>query len=80
MYTHVQLMLQLMDKGAITFDYGNNIRARASEYEQKNPESEIKFYIQPSPLTTHRSTSPVLCPPIFVRFFVRAKVHFAGQH
>jgi len=36
MYRHVQLMLQLMDKGAITFDYGNNIRARAHEYEQKN--------------------------------------------
>jgi len=36
MYLHVQLMLQLMDAGAITFDYGNNIRARAEEYEQKN--------------------------------------------
>lgn len=36
MYLHVQLMLQLMDKGAITFDYGNNIRARAAEYEQKH--------------------------------------------
>ena len=36
MYLHVQLMLQLMDKGAITFDYGNNIRARAQEYEQKH--------------------------------------------
>ena len=35
MYLHVQLMLQLMDKGAITFDYGNNIRARAMEFEQK---------------------------------------------
>ena len=34
MYLHVQLMLKLMDKGAITFDYGNNIRARAQEYEQ----------------------------------------------
>ncbi len=34
MYLHVQLMLQLMDKGAITFDYGNNIRARAKEYEE----------------------------------------------
>ena len=34
MYRHVQLMLQLMDKGAITFDYGNNIRARAQEFEQ----------------------------------------------
>jgi urocanate hydratase len=35
MYLHVQLMLQLMDKGAITFDYGNNIRARAQEYESR---------------------------------------------
>ncbi len=35
MYLHVQLMLQLMDKGAITFDYGNNIRARAQECEER---------------------------------------------
>lgn len=35
MYLHVQLMIQLMDKGVITFDYGNNIRARAQEYEQQ---------------------------------------------
>ena len=42
MYTHVQLMLQLMDKGSITFDYGNNIRARAHEYEQKNQKSIVK--------------------------------------
>ncbi|MBK8086550.1 MAG: urocanate hydratase [Chitinophagaceae bacterium] len=35
MYLHVQLMLQLMDKGAITFDYGNNIRARAQEFESR---------------------------------------------
>ena len=36
MYRHVQLMLQLMDRGAITFDYGNNIRGRADEYETSN--------------------------------------------
>ncbi|HET9056850.1 MAG TPA: urocanate hydratase, partial [Chitinophagaceae bacterium] len=35
MHLHVQLMLQLMDKGAVTFDYGNNIRARAKEFEEK---------------------------------------------
>ncbi len=40
MHLHVQLMLQLMDKGAITFDYGNNIRARAEEYEQRTTVSE----------------------------------------
>src|SRR5215212_773306 len=31
MYRHVELMLQLQEMGAITFDYGNNIRARAHE-------------------------------------------------
>ena len=30
-----ELMMQLHEKGAITFDYGNNIRARALEYEAK---------------------------------------------
>lgn len=35
MYHHVSLMVQLMKKGAITFDYGNNIRARAKEYQHK---------------------------------------------
>ncbi len=43
MYLHVQLMLQLMGKGAITFDYGNNIRARAQEYEHKNATSKLPF-------------------------------------
>lgn len=36
MYRHVELMLYLMHKGAITFDYGNNIRARAIEYRETN--------------------------------------------
>jgi urocanate hydratase len=36
MYRHVQLMLRLMDRGAVTFDYGNNIRARAQEYEDRH--------------------------------------------
>ena len=35
MYLHVQLMIELKDKGAITFDYGNNIRARAIEHDKK---------------------------------------------
>ncbi|HVT84633.1 MAG TPA: urocanate hydratase [Chitinophagaceae bacterium] len=43
MYRHVQLMLQLMDKGAITFDYGNNIRARAREYERKMMNDEFRM-------------------------------------
>jgi len=41
MYRHVQLMLQLMDKGAITFDYGNNIRARALDFEAKLPGNDF---------------------------------------
>ena len=36
MLLHVQLMLRLQNKGAITFDYGNNIRARAKERGLKN--------------------------------------------
>jgi urocanate hydratase len=35
MYRHVQLMLTLMDRGAVTFDYGNNLRARAKEEEDR---------------------------------------------
>lgn len=35
MYHHVSQMVELMNKGAITFDYGNNIRARAQEYQQQ---------------------------------------------
>lgn len=36
MVHHVTLMLELQQKGAITFDYGNNIRARAFEKGVKN--------------------------------------------
>ena len=36
MYRHVQLMLELQKRGAITFDYGNNIRARAKEKGLQN--------------------------------------------
>lgn len=51
MYLHVQLMLQLMDRGAITFDYGNNIRARAKEYEVNSQQSDSREHY--SRLTTH---------------------------
>jgi urocanate hydratase len=36
MRRHVELMLQLQKMGAITFDYGNNIRARAKERGLEN--------------------------------------------
>jgi urocanate hydratase len=36
MYRHVELMLELQRRGATTFDYGNNIRARAKERGLEN--------------------------------------------
>jgi len=36
MFRHVELMVELQSRGAITFDYGNNLRARAHEYQQRN--------------------------------------------
>jgi urocanate hydratase len=36
MYRHVELMLELQKLGSITFDYGNNIRARAKEKGLQN--------------------------------------------
>jgi urocanate hydratase len=36
MLEHVKLMLELQKKGAVTFDYGNNIRARAKEKGLEN--------------------------------------------
>jgi len=36
MYRHVELMLKLQQRGAVTFDYGNNIRARAKERGLEN--------------------------------------------
>lgn len=36
MVKHVELMLELQKKGAVTFDYGNNLRGRAFEKGVKN--------------------------------------------
>lgn len=36
MKLHVELMLELQKRGAVTFDYGNNLRARAFEKGLKN--------------------------------------------
>lgn len=42
MHRHVECMMELQSGGAITFDYGNNLRARALEYEQKtNSQNEL---------------------------------------
>ncbi|HEU0065528.1 MAG TPA: urocanate hydratase, partial [Flavisolibacter sp.] len=50
MYKHVQLMLELQDKGSITFDYGNNLRARAKEKGLENAfyfPGYVPAYIRP---------------------------------
>jgi urocanate hydratase len=65
MYLHVQLMLQLMDKGAITFDYGNNIRARAQEYEVRSRESGAGTHY--SRLTTHDCFDFLGFVPAYIR-------------
>ena len=36
MKLHVELMIALQKKGAVTFDYGNNLRARAQEHGLQN--------------------------------------------
>ena len=41
MYRHVELMVELQSRGAITFDYGNNLRARAHEYQQRTHDSRL---------------------------------------
>jgi urocanate hydratase len=68
MYLHVQLMLQLMDKGAITFDYGNNIRARALEYESRNNKIEGDFKLLES-RTPQRGAGGLF--PGFVPAYIR---------
>jgi urocanate hydratase len=50
MYRHVELMIRLQQAGAVTFDYGNNIRARAQEKGLVNAFSFPGFvpaYIRP---------------------------------
>jgi urocanate hydratase len=50
MQLHVELMLELQSRGAITFDYGNNLRARAAEHGLKeafNFPGFVPAYIRP---------------------------------
>jgi urocanate hydratase len=67
MYRHVQLMIGLMDKGAIVFDYGNNIRARAQEYETKNRDAAQKneFNIAPGRCFDFPGFVPAYIRPLF---------------
>ena len=68
MNLHVQLMLQLQDKGAITFDYGNNIRARAIEHEMKHGHIEAGF---PSLLSRSPNGDTGSLFPGFVPAYIR---------
>ncbi len=77
MYLHVQLMLQLMDKGAITFDYGNNIRARAIEYEMKNtPAAEYSSLKSRSPKGDAGGLFPGFVPAYIRPLFCEGKGPF----
>ena len=63
MYLHVELMLELQKKGAITFDYGNNIRARAEQETMDLDRNRFSIF-------------PVLFPPIYVPYSAKAKGPF----
>jgi urocanate hydratase len=78
MHLHVQLMLQLMDKGAITFDYGNNIRARALEHEAKHGhiESGFKPLGSRSPLMEAGGLFPGFVPAYIRPLFCEGKGPF----
>lgn len=70
MYHHVQLMIQLMDKGAVTFDYGNNIRARALEFEEQHSQSELLSQFERLSIRTpHREAGGLF--PGFVPAYIR---------
>jgi urocanate hydratase len=75
MYLHVQLMLQLMDKGAITFDYGNNIRARALEHEKNIRSQNLKSFQVPL-LGGGRSLFPGFVPAYIRPLFCEGKGPF----
>jgi urocanate hydratase len=71
MYLHVQLMLQLMDKGAVTFDYGNNIRARAQEYEDRSTGNGQRTTANYKPQTTTYKPGRCFDFKGFVPLFIR---------
>lgn len=70
MHLHVQLMLQLMDKGTITFDYGNNIRARAIQFEQKNTDPDLHKDFKPLLVRSPKGETGALFPG-FVPAYIR---------
>src|SRR5688572_21371736 len=69
MHRHVECMIELQARGAITFDYGNNIRARAQEY-QDGQTSNVKSETV-SRLTSHVSPIDCFSFPGFVPAYIR---------
>ncbi|MGV3527432.1 MAG: urocanate hydratase [Flavisolibacter sp.] len=78
MYRHVQLMLQLKDRGAITFDYGNNIRARALEHERKHADAagDLKNLFERSPRGDAGGLFPGFVPAYIRPLFCEGKGPF----
>jgi urocanate hydratase len=73
MYRHVELMVELQSRGAITFDYGNNLRARAAEYQKKSRESGVNSseLTANSKLQTPNSELDCFSFPGFVPAYIR---------
>lgn len=71
MFRHVELMLYLMHKGAITFDYGNNIRARALEYRETHPPRPLKGELGYTPSFEGGDPSWEVMFPGFVPAYIR---------
>ena len=71
MHHHVALMVELQARGAITFDYGNNIRARANEYQIKNGEAEYKISQSEIGTTDYLPNIDCFAFPGFVPAYIR---------
>ncbi len=71
MHRHVELMVELQARGAITFDYGNNIRARAHEYQLKNKEAEYKIGQSETGTTDYLPNIDCFAFPGFVPAYIR---------
>jgi urocanate hydratase len=66
-------MVELQSRGAITFDYGNNLRARAAEYQKKSRESGVNSseLTANSKLQTPNSELDCFSFPGFVPAYIR---------
>jgi len=70
MAEHVRLMLKLQEMGAVTFDYGNNLRGKAVEGGFL-PESEIRTSAPSAPSPLSPAPRPTWRYPGFVPAYIR---------